>query len=376
MGSISRLVGIAGAMIGALLVASCDEGSKPLPISPNPPEPAGPCSLCVSINYAGTRGVVDAKHPVRIHLYRLDTGPLDSRSYPLAERSIHKNPGSYVFTLLDEGFYDVVCYFDFAGDGVQQPSPSACYSTTVSEDSCTSCALRILDSIPRMPLFGRSTTPGTPLPHREAEEMALWLADSLVAPRDLYELLDGQTSSIRCRFKEAVPEIRGIYFQAPWQAGTLVLGLDQDARQRIREGRYDDLDSLNAVFGAADLDTAAFPVLSIARLTTYGRLHPRHLAAAYARVSSVVSAAVVSFVGTSPPQILDNLIPWRTGTGMGYLFCRIPHPECLSDPPARYWYFECSNDSCSYRGDWVPAEQAPPVWWPEIEAAVLAFWSS
>jgi len=143
-------------------------------------------------------------------------------------------------------------YFECVGDSVrlvgywdpaQEPEPPQWWSEAKTAMNC-------FDGIgfDHEPVFGPpcSDVSKTPRENREAEEMALWLSGSLVAPDDLYNAMANHLRLIRERYGRATPILNSIVFEPFWSSSYLEVGLTQDAKSEYAAGEYHDLDSLNA----------------------------------------------------------------------------------------------------------------------------------
>ena len=101
----------------------------------------------------------------------------------------------------------------------------------------------------------------TPRENREAEEMALWLSDDLVAPEGLYLRLLGKLELLRTQWNEDYPHIDRIEFSYPTLPSHLTLGLTEDGVEKFRGDMFYQLDSLNVLFRIVDLDSMVLKFL-------------------------------------------------------------------------------------------------------------------
>ena len=91
--------------------------------------------------------------------------------------------------------------------------------------------------------------------NQEAELAALWLSGELYAPDELYEeLLFGYTE-VRSQFGDSIPKLNEIEFSPLWRWYAFNVKFTESAVREMRAGEYTDLDSLNTLFGIADIDT-------------------------------------------------------------------------------------------------------------------------
>jgi hypothetical protein len=128
------------------------------------------------------------------------------------------------------------------GDGSPEPAwframrpIEVCYDSVDSSCADTSWGYRSDPSL-------------TPRADAEAEEAALWLSGSLVAPEDLYIALLRDLSRIREQYGDSIPQLREVRY-TPWEATNKIsIKLLPEAYDQYTRGAYYDLDSLNALF--------------------------------------------------------------------------------------------------------------------------------
>ncbi len=95
----------------------------------------------------------------------------------------------------------------------------------------------------------------TPRLNREAEEMALWLSQELVAPESLYQRLDTAVHRLRNQFVPKIPSIDEIHYYLSPRPSAINIVFDSSVAKEMRNGSYSDWDSLNSLFGAQVVDT-------------------------------------------------------------------------------------------------------------------------
>jgi len=128
----------------------------------------------------------------------------------------------------------------------------------------------------------------TPRANEEAEQTALWLSGSLVAPESLYRLVLGQLTAIRAVYADTVPEVATIHF-FPWVfTYHLSVRLRDEAFKRFQSGTYHDLDELNARYGLSEVEFSG--VEPEIWLTFTGHYNTVLLADIYGHVPSVAHA--------------------------------------------------------------------------------------
>jgi hypothetical protein len=221
---------------------------------------------------------------------------------------------------------------------------------------------------------GKGSFPSTliidqPREDKEAEEAALWLSGELEAPQELYDTILDDLAQIRDAYSAAVPEV-GITFMPRWVAGMLLIGVTNEAKQQIRQGQYHDLDSLNAYYHLAEMDTSSlFNILNSVKLTFMGRLHPEVLSVPYGAIESVTYAEPNHYCCD-----WSNVYPWFSNDGMTYLF-RKGEGDCPSGCIDSYfWYFRVSDGGViDYVGTWKLRDLPEPDWWAEAKVAYERF---
>jgi hypothetical protein len=148
----------------------------------------------------------------------------------------------------------------------------------------------------------------TPRENIEAEEAALWLSGSLVAPDDLYYTLIGHFASIRDEFGDQITKLRDTPFRSHWNSKALELTVTEEAMQRYEIGELRDLDSLNALFGVTGVQ--ALEGRPHLLLEFEGRYNPYRLASVYESVACVEEGRPLH--PARSPAEMGNLIPWFT----------------------------------------------------------------
>jgi len=207
----------------------------------------------------------------------------------------------------------------------------------------------------------------TPRANREAEEAALWLSDSLIAPEYLYNKILYLLAAIREKYGEEIPQVQ-ITFTPPWVTSQLLLVLTEEAIQQIRAGEYHNLDYLNSALRLTSMDTTLLRAGPIVLLIFEGRLHPKRLAELYEPVPSVIYAGPNQRGGDR-----SNVYPWIIGGGLSYLF-----REAWGDCPSGciyscYWYFEVTSSGIEYVGAWDPALEPEPDWWERAKRGMYHY---
>ena len=206
----------------------------------------------------------------------------------------------------------------------------------------------------------------TPRANKEAEEAALWLSDSLIAPEWLYQDILIHLAVIRTLYGDSIQKVREIEFVPPWSSNSISLKVTEQAREQIRAGEYHDLDLLNFAFHHVSTDTILLGWLGYIYLSFEGRLNPERLAELYSEVPSVLYASQASHrIGDYP-----NIYPWFSDNGVTYLL-RDAWGDCPSGCIySIYWYFKAADSGIEYIGFWDPQTQPEPDWWEQGKAGM------
>lgn len=156
------------------------------------------------------------------------------------------------------------------------------------------------------PSFGPfcADTSKTPRENKEAEEMALWLSGSLVAPDDLYDTMLKQLSLIRDDHADQIPQLRDVVFEPHWASNEIRVRVTDEAVSRYEAGQYNDLDSLNA---SLKLMWMSYREAGSFLLRYNGRYHFHRLREMYTQIPSVVS---VYPPGPGRPCSPPGVYPW------------------------------------------------------------------
>jgi hypothetical protein len=154
--------------------------------------------------------------------------------------------------------------------------------------------------------WGYCSDPGlTPRANAEAEEAAIWLSGSLVAPESLYTTLVRDLATIRLQYGDSIPELRAVTY-SPWEpTNELSIKLQPEAYDRYTHGTYRDLDSLNILFGLVTMKPRVLNRWFT--LTFAGRYETHELARIYRQVESLEFANPVGAVWICVPS---TVIPW------------------------------------------------------------------
>jgi hypothetical protein len=142
----------------------------------------------------------------------------------------------------------------------------------------------------------------TPMGNEEAEEMAIWLSGSLVAPESLYLRVLADLEGIRATYGDSIPQLREIEFFSIWQTSNIAILITSEAMERFQAGEYDDLDSLNTRLRLSSMEQSFDNWLL---LEFEGRLNSNRLVDIYVAEPSVVFGEPSGYAGDWP-----NVYPW------------------------------------------------------------------
>ena len=135
-------------------------------------------------------------------------------------------------------------------------------------------------------LWGYCSDPSmTPRENREAEEAAICLSGSLVAPQDLYERIVRDLALIRSAYGDSIDHPWEIHFVPYLRSDAMNVALWPAVMARYQRGEYDDLDSLNAHFKVSEI--IHFPYKGKMFLTFEGRYNVQRLGQIYSAEPSV-----------------------------------------------------------------------------------------
>jgi len=214
----------------------------------------------------------------------------------------------------------------------------------------------------------------TPMPNEEAELMALYLSDEILAPSALYERIERELRTIR---EDTVAEYAGKlnmeYYPRFGQASYLYFTVDDTTYRQIISGNYHAWDSLHNVHHMIDFIAykSRYESHYCTEIYFEGRRHPEVLAKAYSRLPGFLEHRETYFyVGFS------NIYPRLSMDTLSYLFhgCTTYFPfGCDID---EFWYFVCTPDGTAYVGHWLSefGNLDYPEWWVEAGKNWYDFW--
>jgi hypothetical protein len=154
--------------------------------------------------------------------------------------------------------------------------------------------------------WGYHTDPSlTPRESEEAEEAALWLSGSLVAPQELYEIVRDDLALIRATYRDSIPQVDTVSFQPYLMSNWVGIELSPDAYQQYTQGEYHDWDSLNTLYGLTQTRPGIHEFLY---LIFSGRYNTVRLAELYKTLPSVWGSWPTGWAFICDPS---TVIAWR-----------------------------------------------------------------
>lgn len=215
----------------------------------------------------------------------------------------------------------------------------------------------------------RQLSAQTPRANEEAELMAIWLSNEIVAPDSLYEELSGKVGTLRAGLTATVPELGQIEFILPVPESKLIVDLADSAAQEFRAGSYDAWDTLNALLGVTSIDTNShFDYFRMVVLAFSGRYNPHKVETWYLELPGVGYASTSGRAGD-----WSVLLPWYVD-GELVFFLREGSGDCPSGClHSEVWYFRPAGESYSLSDTWSSCAELPcdpaPGWYAEWQAA-------
>ena len=212
----------------------------------------------------------------------------------------------------------------------------------------------------------------SPRENEEAELMALWLSDEIVAPETLYVQVHDALTRLRDTFGDSVHCLDSISYRHTHQVSYVSLAMNACAVESIREGTYHHWDSLNTLYRVTSIDTSWFSEgwLHLAILRFEGRLNPVILGEYYEQLDGV------GFVGLENNYLGDgpNLYPWKTESGFTFLLRNTWDCWPIGCPLGHFWYFREIDQQPVLVGDYLfDSESEWPDWWAEANDSYCAW---
>jgi hypothetical protein len=200
--------------------------------------------------------------------------------------------------------YDADCHYVGHWDPRDQAEPPSWFAFVIVAEECfDDWSWGCRDS-----LWGFCSDPQlTPRDNKEAEEAAIWLSESLVAPQDLYDRIAHDLDLIRATYGDDIESLRQIHFTPHLNSSAMWVELMPQALYRYTQGEFHDLDSLNTYFKVREiLDHSDRGMLAF---IFEGRYDTHQLAQIYTDTQSVIIADPGLAHG-GPYCRLSTVLPW------------------------------------------------------------------
>ena len=207
----------------------------------------------------------------------------------------------------------------------------------------------------------------TPRANEEAEDIALWLADELIAPEYLYNIVDSTLTILEEQFSDSIPVVASSCYNLPWLPSCLVIGFHPESVQEIRDNNFHILDSLNNMYRLIEMDTNLL-VINTSVLYFQGRLHSERLNEIYSTESCFRYIELNIYFGG-----VYSRYAMEIENGISFLY-REGYGDCPSGCSGyQYWYFRVQNNIPEFVGTFHTNEDPIPDWWEEAKYAKLDF---
>lgn len=200
-----------------------------------------------------------------------------------------------------------------------------------------------------------------PVPaNAESNLAALWASGDFSVPVILSQKISTDLNCIRETFGEEIPAVE-IEFRFPATPGELLVGLTEEAIQKIRNGSFAEFNSLNAEYDAV-IDTSKTSwQRGFLKLRFSNDLNPYRLDDLYSNLDGIIYAEPNGLEGDGP-----CVYPWLKSDKITYLF-----RQAWGDCPAGcahsdFWYFRDTESGLVYVGEWLSGNPEPS-WWKEAK---------
>ena len=213
----------------------------------------------------------------------------------------------------------------------------------------------------------------TPMPHEEAELVALYLSGEILAPLQLYEQVYGELQSIRECYSNEYPVLNEITYLPPFFAASYVnFHIDQLAYTQLLHANYHSWDTLNAYYQLTEYHVREIGSYHyyVLEMRFQGRRHPDVLAQAYQSLPGFLEYLEANMMDMS------NIYPRMVQDTISYLF-REGSGDCPSGCGiSEFWYFASGGDSVAFIGHWLPDRDdlQVPDWWADAGQNWHDFW--
>ena len=210
----------------------------------------------------------------------------------------------------------------------------------------------------------------SPRPDEEAELMVLFSTGHVVAHQRDYDRVRDAVSLVRETFRDSVPFLDSVQFTHNVSPGVILVLLDEEAVDQLRDGSFVDWDSLNALYRVAEIDTTWLESSDQVVLTFEGRLNSSLLSVYYAQLEGVYGVGISLKVGD-----YSNIYPWMSGFDDRTFLLRKAWGDCLNQcDHNQFWYFKVADGEAKYIGEYSPDDSpALPNWWNEARTPFCTY---
>ena len=179
----------------------------------------------------------------------------------------------------------------------------------------------------------------SPRENAEAETMALYLSRELVAPEYLYQRIKNGLATLREQYLESVPQV-GMTHLPMHPPQSLIAGLTAEAIEKIRNGSFDEWNTLNNRFRLSGVDTTSWKYGgSFVRLDFSILLNCRIAGPMYEELENVWSCQCNGYAGDYP-----NIYAWLDENDKLVLLVRDAWGDCPAGCIVSHFYYFIESD--------------------------------
>jgi hypothetical protein len=195
----------------------------------------------------------------------------------------------------------------------------------------------------------------------ESDEMAMWLARTPEPPPELSSRIAAELELLRETFGEAIPRLREIRFQLPWERDQVWLVLESALYDSLLAGVPTAVDEVNSRLGGRTLGPHGSPGLRWCLIQFDRTVHPGCLVGAYRGLSGVRYSEVNYYAGD-----WSNIYPRLDEDESRYLLMNGDGDCPAGCTENDFWYFRVLDGQAIHVGTWEHAEAgSAPAWFAE-----------
>jgi hypothetical protein len=214
------------------------------------------------------------------------------------------------------------------------------------------------------------TSSGMPEPvsvSEEALKISAYLANSARPDVDMAKEIDAELDAIRTLDVGDAPDLAMVPFRTPYEWSTLIVGLTENAIQRVRDGTFQEWNELNAEYGTVDIEYLAIGACVI----RYNELvYAPSLREVYAGLPDVRYVDLNRFIVWHP----STVYPYTRNSGRSYLVRHAWNYGYDYMTFNEYWYFVIDAGTADFIGYWNPqVDSEHPDWWDDAIVAQELF---